>query len=204
MNKSAYLDSLTELLDCLPREKRSEVRAFYEEAIDDRVEEGMSEEEAVSAMGPAEVVAESILGELPVVPRAVAKTKRKSPMLLWILAIAGSPLWIPVAAAFAIVAAAVYLCIWILAACIWLVAALFVLALPLGLYLAWCGIMAGTFAFALAQAGLGCLLGGIGLLVFNAAFSASRVLAVLSQRWIQKALSPFKRYGSNCSCATAA
>lgn len=100
MNKKDYLDALAKALDCLSREKRSEILSFYQEAIDDRIEEGMSEEEAVCAMGPVESAAENILGELPVVPRAVAKTRRKSPALLWVLAIAGSPLWIPLAFAF--------------------------------------------------------------------------------------------------------
>lgn len=201
MNKKDYLDSLEKALDCLSREKRSEILSFYQEAIDDRIEEGMSEEEAVCAMGSVESAAENILGELPVVPRAVAKTKRKSPVLLWVLAIAGSPLWIPLTFAFLLAVASVYLCIWLVAACIWLVAALCMLALPLCLYLAWCGMMTGMFAFALAQAGLGCVLGGIGLLVFNAAFSASRALAVVSQKWIRKAISPFKRYETDQTCA---
>ena len=90
MNKKDYLDALAKALDCLSREKRSEILSFYQEAIDDRIEEGMSEEEAVCAMGPVELSAESILGELPVVPRAVAKTRRKSPALLWVLVIARS------------------------------------------------------------------------------------------------------------------
>lgn len=197
MNKKDYLDALAKALDCLFREKRSEILSFYQEAIDDRIEEGMSEEEAVCAMGPVESAAENILGELPVVPRAVAKTRRKSPALLWVLVIAGSPLWIPLAFAFLLAVASVYLCIW-------LVAAVCMFALPFGLYLAWCGVMTGTFAFALAQAGLGCVLGGVGLLVFNAAFSASRALAVLSQKWIRKAVSPFKHYEADNTCAVAA
>ena len=204
VNKKDYLDSLAKALDCLSREKRSEILSFYQEAIDDRMEEGMSEEDAVCAMGPVESAAESILGELPVVPRAVAKTRRKSPALLWVLAIAGSPLWIPLAFAFLLAVASVYLCIWLTAACIWLVAAVCMLVLPFCLYLAWCGAIAGTFAFVLAQAGLGCVLGGSGLLVFNAAFSASRALAVLSQKWIRKAVSPFKRYETDQTCAVAA
>ena len=204
VNKKDYLDALAKALDCLSREKRSEILSFYQEAIDDRIEEGMSEEEAVCAMGPVELAAESILGELPVVPRAVAKTRRKSPALLWVLVITGSPLWIPLAFAFLLAVASVYLCIWLAAACIWLVAAVCMFALPFGLYLAWCGVMTGTFAFALAQAGLGCVLGGVGLLVFNAAFSASRALAVLSQKWIRKAVSPFKHYEADNTCAVAA
>lgn len=130
MNKKDYLDRLGALLSCLPKDKRAEAVSFYEEAIDDRIEEGMSEEDAVSAMGPVGITAEMILEELPAVPRAVAKTRRKSPVLLWVLAIAGSPVWVPLAAAFLIAAVAVYLCIWIVAACIWAVAAALVLALP--------------------------------------------------------------------------
>ena len=193
MDKKAYLDRLDELLDCLPKDKRAEARSFYEEAIDDRMEDGMSEEEAVAAMGSAEIAAEVILGELPAVPRAVAKTRRKSRVLLWVLAIAGSVVWVPLGLAFVVAAVAVYLSIWIAAACIWIAAASFVLALPLGLYLAWCGIMEGLFAFAFAQAGMGFVFGGLGLIVFNLAFSASRALALLSQKWARKALSPFKR-----------
>lgn len=193
MNKSAYVDRLETLLECLPKDKRAEAVSFYEEAIDDRIEDGMSEEDAVAAMGSAEIVAETILAELPAVPRVVAKTKRKSPVLLWVLAILGSPVWIPLAAAFLVVAVAVYLCIWIVAACIWLLAALLVLALPLGMFLAWCGIVAGLPAFAVAQAGVGMAVCGVGLLVFGLAFSSSRWLAALSQKWARKAMSPFKR-----------
>lgn len=194
MNKGTYADRLEALLVCLPKDKRAEAVSFYEEAIDDRIEDGMSEEDAVAAMGPVESVAEMILEELPIVPRAVAKTKRKSPVLLWVLAIAGSPLWVPLALAFFVVIAVVYVTIWVIAACIWLVAAVFVLALPLGLYLAWCGLMTGLLAFALAQAGMGLVLCGIGLFVFSLAFSTSRGLALLSLKWVRKAMSPFRRY----------
>ena len=75
MNKKDYLDALAKALDCLSREKRSEILSFYQEAIDDRIEEGMSEEEAVCAMGPVELAAESILGELPVVPASGGENK---------------------------------------------------------------------------------------------------------------------------------
>ena len=193
MNKSAYIDRLETLLQCLPKDKRAEVVSFYGEAIEDRIEDGMSEEDAVAAMGSVEIVAETILAELPVVPRVVAKTKRKSLVLLWVLAILGCPVWVPLAAAFLVTTVAVYLCIWIVAACVWLLAALLVLALPLGIFLAWCGIVAGLPAFALAQTGVGMMVCGIGLLVFRLAFSSSRWLAALSQKWARKAMSPFRR-----------
>ncbi len=116
MNKKDYLDALAKALDCLSREKRSEILSFYQEAIDDRIEEGMSEEEAVCAMGPVRLAAESILRGAPVVRERWRKQGAKSPALLWVLVIAGSPLWIPLAFAFLLAVASVYLCIWLAAA----------------------------------------------------------------------------------------
>ena len=111
MTRDEFLNRLCELLACLPADQVEETKAFYAEAIADRMEDGMTEEEAVAAMGAPGQVAESTLDELPAVPRAIAKTRRKSNVLLWVLAIAGSPVWVPLLAAFAIVALAVYVCL---------------------------------------------------------------------------------------------
>ena len=56
MTRDEFLGRLGELLACLPAEQVEETKAFYAEAIADRMEDGMSEEEAVAAMGtPGEV-----------------------------------------------------------------------------------------------------------------------------------------------------
>ena len=51
MTHDEFLGRLGELLACLPAEQVEETKAFYAEAIADRIEDGMSEEEAVAAMG---------------------------------------------------------------------------------------------------------------------------------------------------------
>lgn len=123
MTRDEFLDRLGELLACLPTEQMEETKAFYAEAIADRMEDGMSEEEAVAAMGTPGEVAEATLDDLPAVPRAIARTRRRSTALLWVLTIVGSPVWVPLLAAFAAVAVTVYICIWVLALCVWIVAA---------------------------------------------------------------------------------
>ena len=123
MTRDEFLNRLGELLACLPADQVKETQEFYAEAIADRMEDGMTEAEAVAAMGTPGEVAEATLDELPAVPRAIARTKRKSTALLWALAIVGSPVWIPLLLAFVAVAAAVYICIWVLALCVWIVAA---------------------------------------------------------------------------------
>ena len=104
MTRDEFLGRLGELLACLPAEQVEETKAFYAEAIADRMEDGMSEEEAVAAMGTPGEVAEATLDDLPAVPRAIARTRRRSTTLLWVLTIVGSPVWVPLLAAFAAVA----------------------------------------------------------------------------------------------------
>ncbi len=77
MTRDEFLGRLGELLACLPAEQVEETKAFYAEAIADRMEDGMSEEEAVAAMGAPGEVAEATLDDLPAVPRAIARTRRR-------------------------------------------------------------------------------------------------------------------------------
>lgn len=143
MTRDEFLNRLGELLACLPADQVKETQEFYAEVIADRMEDGMTEAEAVAAMGTLGEVAEATLDELPAVPRAIARTKRKSTALLWALAIVGSPVWIPLLLAFVAVAATVYICIWVLALCVWIVAAAFGGAGVVGLLFTVDGIIIG-------------------------------------------------------------
>ena len=115
MTRDEFLNRLGELLSCLPADQIEETKQFYAEAIADRMEDGMREEEAVAAMGSPGEVAEATLDDLPAVPRAIAKTRRRSNALLWALTIVGSLVWMPLLIALAAVVLSVYVCIWVLA-----------------------------------------------------------------------------------------
>lgn len=59
MTKQEFLNELRNLTGALSEGERSKLLEYYEEMIDDRVEEGVPEEEAVAAMGsPADIAAE--------------------------------------------------------------------------------------------------------------------------------------------------
>ena len=57
MTKQEFLDRLRRSLAGLPLEDAEERLAFYDEMIDDRMEEGLAEEEAVSSFGTPEEIA---------------------------------------------------------------------------------------------------------------------------------------------------
>ena len=97
MDKRTFLDGLRTALVSLPASEIDKTVAYYEEMIDDRIEDGMSEEEAVASMEPIGVLAQRIINDTPAVNRAVRKAKQSSvPAIIWVLlAILGLPIWLP-------------------------------------------------------------------------------------------------------------
>lgn len=191
MTRDEFLGRLGELLACLPADQVEETKAFYAETIADRMEDGMSEEEAVAAMGAPGEVAEATLDDPPAVPRAIARTRRRSTALLWVLTIVGSPVWVPLLLAFAAVAVTIYICIWVLAFCVWIVAAAFGGMGVVELLFAVGGITIGHIPYILASAGMGLGLLGVALLMGAGAWAVSKQIARLSALWAKKAVSPF-------------
>ena len=66
MTKTEFLLRLREMLSELPQEDVAERLVFYGEMIDDRMEDGLTEDEAVSGIGQPERIAQQILAETPV------------------------------------------------------------------------------------------------------------------------------------------
>lgn len=103
MTKLKFLLELEKKLSALPQEDIEERLTFYSEIIEDRVEEGISEENAVAQIGNIEEIAAQILtehpGEKPVAAEEIkiteeGKIKRRFKTWEIILLIVGSPLWI--------------------------------------------------------------------------------------------------------------
>ena len=104
MTRSEFIKKLKKSLSHLPRQEIKERISFYNEMIDDLMEEGYSEEEAVSKIGPIE----ETISNVPTVKKA-SKRLRAWEITLLIL---GFPLWFPLLlAAFSIILS-VYISIW--------------------------------------------------------------------------------------------
>ena len=97
MDKQGFLVSLREGLRGLPPADIEERVAFYDEMIDDRMEEGLTEEEAVAELGPVENVIAQIAAETPLlrlVKEKVRKERQRSGKgISTALLIVGSPIW---------------------------------------------------------------------------------------------------------------
>ena len=63
MRKQEFIYQLWKKLSDLPKEEVEERLSFYAEMIDDRMEEGLSEEEAVAAIGSTDEIAGQIVDD---------------------------------------------------------------------------------------------------------------------------------------------
>lgn len=116
MRKEEYLNRIRDLLQGLPSEDLEPSLAFYAESIEDRMEDGMSEEEAVASMESPEEAARAIQMELPLpklVKARVRDRRRMGPMEI-ILLVLGFPLWFPLLLTAAVLALTFYLLVWVL------------------------------------------------------------------------------------------
>ena len=96
MTKKEFLDALALLLRALPQKEREERLGFYAEQIDDRIEEGLSEAEAVAGLGTVEAVAAQIMDEVSlsaIAAEKAGKKRRLNPLSLTLILL-GSPVWL--------------------------------------------------------------------------------------------------------------
>lgn len=115
MNKLAFLSLLRDRLAGLPGEDIGRSMDYYSEMIDDRMEEGLSEEEAVRAIGPMDEVVGQILMEtsLPKLVKAKVRRKRSAPVGQIVLLVLGSPIWLPLCVAALAIFLVLYLLLWV-------------------------------------------------------------------------------------------
>ena len=116
MTKQLFLLELRERLVGLPKEDIDERVSFYEEMINDRMDEGKSEEEAIDDLGGVDGVVNEIAQETSLVKLVAHKVKPKRRLRGWEIAliILGFPLWFPLLLTAFILCLVAYLLIWIL------------------------------------------------------------------------------------------
>lgn len=191
MNKEQFLNTLQEKLSSLSAEDLAERLAFYREAIDDRLEDGLTEEEAVAQLGAIDDITKRILGDVPTV--VTVKEKRRVNPLVIVLLILGSPLWISLLLAAFSVVFSLYALVWSVVAMLWAVdvsvAAIAVGCLAGGVLLFARGNVAGGFV------AIACMLfcAGLSILVFYGCLYTTKGTAWLTGKSFLWIMGLFKR-----------
>lgn len=123
MNKQDFLAQLRKGLSGLPQDDIEERLTFYKEMIEDRMEEGSSEEEAVSAIGSVEDIVRQSIADIPLAKIAKERIRPKRHLKVWevILLTLGSPIWLSLSVAAAVVILSLYISLWAVMISLWAV-----------------------------------------------------------------------------------
>ena len=121
MNKQEFISNLRERLCGLPTQELEDRLHFYGEIIDDQIEEGLGEEEAVAAIGSVEEVATQILAQIPLTKIIKDKIKPAKRLKAWeiVLLVLGSPVWLSLLVAAAAVLLSLYVSWWAVLVSLW-------------------------------------------------------------------------------------
>ncbi len=123
MNRQEFITELRTKLCGFPEKEIRERIDFYVEMIDDRIEDGLSEEEAVSQIGSVEDIAAQVIADIPFSKIAKEKIKSRRRLKAWeiVLISLGSPIWLSLAIAAFSVMISLYAVIWSAIIFVWAV-----------------------------------------------------------------------------------
>lgn len=170
MLKEEFLGKLRSKLSGLPETEIEERLHFYSEMIDDRMEEGLSEAEAVAAIGTVEEIVGQIVADTPLAKLAKERIKPKRRLKDWEIAllVLGSPIWLSLGIA--------------------------AIAVALSLYVAWWSVIVSLWAAfgAMVGTGVGGMISGIGMMIGDNSLAG---IALMGASIVCAGLSIFMFYG---------
>ena len=186
MTKVRFLLSLHEKLADLPQDEAEERLSFYSEMIEDRIEEGLSEEEAVLSVGTVEEIASQIIADVPFAAAGKEKTTPKKRHKTWeiLLLILGAPVWLSVLIAMLAAFFSLYISLWAVILAFWAVFLSLSVVAPCG---AVGGVLLAVFGNTLAGTaaiGAGLTCAGLAVLLFFGCMAATKGAALLAQKMI--------------------
>ncbi len=190
MNKREFLAGLQRGLTEFPQKDVEQHLSFYEEMIDDRIEEGFSEEQAVADLGTVDEIVAQIASEIPL--KKIVKEKIKNNRRLRapeiILLILGSPIWLSLLIACFAVALAVYLTLWTAIISLWSVEVSFWACAPASVAAAVIFICQGYPSAAMIMVASGLVCAGLSVFLFFGCRAATKGMVVLTRQTLVRGI----------------
>ena len=173
MTKKEFLTALSRGLSKLPRKEREERVNFYAEMIDDRIEEGMPEPDAVASVGTVEGTVSQILAERPAVAEEAPQKSGGGRVGVILLLVLGFPIWFPILLSLFVAVASLIFSLFV---SLWAVEISFAAGAVGGVGSFFIMLATGQVASAFFTLGGALVCGGLAILLFFGAIAATRAL----------------------------
>jgi len=187
MTKQDFLTQLRNGLSELPEKELEERLSFYSEMIDDQMEEGLSQEEAVAAVGSITQILSQATEEIPAAkPSEAAPRARQRKVWEILLLVLGSPIWLSLGiAAFAVVLC-LYVSLWAVIISLW---AVFVALVSCAAGITGAGVILacnGNTLSGIALLGAGMVCAGLSVFAFYICKGVSKGSATLTKKLVDR------------------
>ncbi len=184
MKKNEFLAELKERLAGLSEADLNRSIDYYTEMIDDRMEDGIFEEEAVNAVGTPGEIAGEILGEMSLTKLVKARVKPKGQMAAWevVLLILGSPLWLSLLIALFAVVLSLYIAFGAVIISLWATVLALGAAALAGVGALFTAIAGGHVWAGIALFGAGVFLAGLTIFAYYGCLYATKGICFLGKK----------------------
>ena len=185
MTKLEFLQSLREKLSGLPQHEVEERLSFYREMIEDRMDDGLAEADAVAELGSVDEIAAQIIADIPLTKLAKEKIKPKRRLRAWeiVLLALGSPIWLSLLIAAAAVLFSLYVVIWAVVISLWAVFVSLAAAAVGGIAACIVFALTGHGSTGLAMLGAGLTCAGLAIFMFYGCLAVNKGAV-----WLGKAI----------------
>lgn len=181
MTKIEFALSLHERLSALPKAEIKEQLNFYGEMIDDRMEEGLSEEQAVASVGSVDEIADQITEEIRAAAEH-AKKKRRLRAGEILLLVLGAPLWVSLLVAAFAMALSAYVSLWSVVISLWSVFVSLAAAVLGGLVSGVIFAIGGNLLKGVALLGVAILCLGLSIFLYYGCKAATKGMTALTKK----------------------
>ena len=183
MDKTQFLEELKRRLSGLPQSDLDERLLFYSEMIDDRVEDGLTEEEAVAGIASVDEIVEQIMAETPLSRLVKEKIQQRRGLKAWeiLLLVLGSPVWLPLLIAAFAVCLSLYIVLWAVLSSLWAVDLSLAVSAVGGLFMAVFDLIRGNPVGGAFMLGIALVCAGLAILLFFGCLELSRGLLRLTK-----------------------
>lgn len=196
MRKQEFLNELRNKLAGLPEDDVNDRIAFYSEMIDDRIDEGKTEEEAVADFGGVDSVVNDIAQDTSLMVLVKERVKPKGGIKGWQIALicVGFPIWLPLLIVAIVLALVAYLLIWILVIVTYAVETGLLASSVAGLIVFFGYLTGGEFN--LIPLGISVMCAGGAALLFFGCVGATKVTLKLSKKIFTSIKAAFIKKGN--------
>lgn len=190
MSKQEFLAQLRKGLNGLPQDDIEERLTFYNEMIEDRMEEGLLEEEAVSAVGAVDEIISQVVADIPLTKIAKERIIPKRHRKAWeiVLLALGSPIWLSLAIAVFAIIFSLYVSLWSVIISLWAVFGSLIGCAFGGIVVGIVFACRGNVLPGIAMIGGGIVCAGISIFMFYGCKVATKGIVILTKKlmvWIK-------------------